>query len=140
MSWDDERSAVEQRFSASWGDTTPVRYENVKWVEPTDGEWVALSIQGAGANQISLNVSALVRFDGLISVQVFAKENTGTRVIRNLAEQAASIFRRADFSKDSSGRIVCQIPWIKAVGTKNGWYQVNVIVPYHRDALYGKAP
>lgn len=137
MSFEDERRAIEGRFEEKWANQTKVRWENLEWNEPKeDSSWVSLTIVNVDANQIDLRETALHRFDGLIIIQVFVKKDTGTSEMRKRLDTAASIFRRAQFSKGNSGIIKCRSPFYQRVGESGGWNQTNLTVPFIRDALH----
>jgi hypothetical protein len=138
MSFALERSAIEGRFSANWSGTSAdrVRYENVKFTIPTSGSWVSLKIVNGGARVAGISANnPLNRYQGLIIVDVFVPEDTGTETARGLADSAASIFRNVQFSSGASGTITTRVPTITPVGIVEGWYQLSMSVGYHRDKV-----
>jgi len=140
MSFQDERRAIEDRFQTLWAAKTKIRWENIPWEEPkTDPEWVSLSITNGDGEQIELRENALHRFSGTIIVQVFTKEMTGTNRARELANDVATIFRRAEFSKGASGTIVTRTTSIRTIGINSGWFQMNAVTPFIRDAFHTQA-
>jgi hypothetical protein len=103
---------------------------------PTTGSWVALKIVNGVARVAGICASTpLNRYQGLIIVDVFVPEDTGTATARTLAESAASIFRNKQFSSGNSGTITTRVPSIAQVGIVNGWYQLSVSVGFHRDKV-----
>lgn len=130
----DERKAIESRLQAAWT-ATPIRFENVPFVE-TDQPYVALFILDGEGQQISAGTVALRRWPGLIIVQVFERPDSGTQGIRTWADSLAAIFDRQQFSSGNSGLIRCRIPSIVPIGIREGWFQLNVTVPFIRDRDY----
>lgn len=135
MSFQDELAAIETRLKTNWT-TTPIKFENVPFTEPTTA-YVALNIVVGEGLQISLGATnVLRRWPGIIMMRVFAPENTGTKVVRQYADSLGAIFDRAQFSSGNSGVISCRIPSIETVGLQSGWWQINVSVPYRRTRQY----
>lgn len=131
----DERQAIEERFNTNWGTTSPVKWENVEFVQPQNTAWVALRIMSGEGKQVTLQgpTDGMNRWQGSIVIEVNAPGASGTEAAKTLADTAAGIFRRQNFSQGSSGLIRCRIPWIDQVGVNEaGWYQLNVICPYTR--------
>lgn len=130
----DERRAIEATFSAAYS-TTTVKYENVSFNKPNTA-WVALTVLSTEAKRITLGDNTqLHRFPGMIVVNIFTPEDKGTQEAREIADTISDIFRDAQFSAGSSGLITCRTPSLDSVGTRDGWYQLNVITPFHRDKL-----
>lgn len=134
MSWEAERNAIESRLAANWT-TTPIRYENVPFRE-TVGPYIALFILDGEGEQISLGTPALRRWPGVIKIQVFVPQDTGTKLARTYADILGILFDRAQFSSGNSGTIRCRVPSILHVGVTNGWDQINVTIPFVRDRQY----
>jgi len=132
--FEDERRAIESRMAANWT-TTPIRYENVPFTE-TREPYVACFIRDGEGHQISLGTVALRRWSGLIIIQIFVQQDKGTTLAKTYADTVAAIFDRAEFSTGNSGPIRCRIPSITEVGVTNGWFQVNVTIPFIRDRQY----
>ena len=132
--FEDERVAIEQRFHDNWT-ATPIVWGNVTFKEQT-APYVALFILDGEGRQASLGTVALRRWDGLIVVQVFTVEDTGTKLGRTYADTIGAIFDRAEFSYANSGLIRCRVPSVATVGVQNGWFQHNVSVPFIRDKVY----
>jgi len=135
MSFADERKAIETRFAANFT-ALPVQYENQRFAMPATGGWARLTIRNAGAGQISTGSSPLHRYAGVILADVFMPEETGSQAARTHADTIEAIFRRAQFSSGSSGTILCRTPSITTVGVADGWFQVQVSVPFQRDRIF----
>ena len=126
MSFANERSSIEARLSANWT-TTAVNYSNVDFDTPNNSPWVRLSILNGQSDYRAINSKKIHL--GLISIQVFTPVNTGTASIREYADTLASIFDDQSFDD-----VVCGVASIASVGSSDVWYQVNITIPYRRDA------
>jgi len=134
MSYEQERDDIETHFLTEWTTTTKIRWDNVKWDNPAeDPSWVALTIITDEADQISLGDNPRYRFPGMVIVQVFVKEGTGTGVVNQLADQVVEAFRLRTLGTAPTGFVKFQTPWKRREGVKNGWFQMNVFAPYQRD-------
>lgn len=132
--FDAERQAIETRLEANFV-AIPIKYENVPFPE-TEDPYCAIFVRRGAGNQISLgNSPQLQRWTGIIVVQVFVPADTGTQAAAAYADQIAAVFNRQEFSVSGSGLIRCRVPQTDTVGVRNGWFQMNVTVPYRRDKL-----
>ena len=135
MSFADERKAIESRLAAAWT-TTPIRYENVPF-GAISTPYVALFIIDGQGQQISLGTAPVLRrWVGIIMIQVFVPQDTGTQIVKSYADTIGVIFDRAQFSSGNSGTIRCRVPSIQSIGIQNGWQQINVSIPFIRDRQY----
>ena len=132
-----ERKAIEERFLTQWALSTKsavvTLFENSAISPPTEEPFVALYIRSGAGQQISLGSSPLDRYDGLIIVQVFVPEETGTQEAREIADVVETIFKRQSFSSGAGGLIRCRLAALDPMGNKAGWLQSNVSIPYQRD-------
>ena len=127
-----ERQAIEARLSANFT-AIPIRYENVPFQE-TQAAYCALFIRRGEGNQITLgNSPQLQRWAGVIIAQVFVPEDGGTQTALGHADTIAAVFNRQEFSAGQSGLIRCRVARVETVGTRSGWHQLNVVIPYIRD-------
>ena len=136
MSFEDERRAIEARFADNFT-ATPIKYENVPFDAPDDAAWVALSMSGTrerGAVKMGLKAGEFNRYPGVIRVDIYIPEDTGTAVARQHADTIRAIFKDQKFSAGSSGVITTRAPRYETLGVENGWYHGRVTTPYYRDA------
>lgn len=134
MSFEDERRAIEGRFSSNYSDTA-VKYENVPFDQPSTS-WVALNVlSGEGINGSFGGTTNLQRNSGVIQVTIHTTEDSGTKTNRQLGDTVAGVFRNAQFSAGSSGTITCRMPAYIPRGIVDGWYTAVVSVPYRRDKI-----
>ena len=132
MGYEDERAAIEAKFTTGWAGATPIAYENVKYTPVAGTAFVSLDIVPAGSNQITLGDSPLYRHGGAISIGIYTPKWQGTKIAKDYADAAAAIFRNAN----AFSGILCRAPYMDVVGEKDGWYKINVIVPFQRDEIF----
>lgn len=134
MSFEDERHAIEGRFEDNYS-STDVKFENTPFKQPSEASWVALTILPGNGQQMSIGTgssSRLKRFAGIIQIDIFTKENVGSKAARDLADTVAAVFDSVQFSNGSSGTITTRVPSLSTLGVENGWLHSVVSVAYHR--------
>jgi len=132
--WDHARIAVEKRLNDNWM-TTPIRFwsSNAPFNVPATA-YIALMVEEFDGRQITLGgTPQLHRYAGQITIQVLVPERTGASVALGYCDTLDDLFRRAQFSYSNSGLITCRTPQRRDVGVTQGWYQVNLVIPYQRD-------
>lgn len=137
----DARIAIETRLYDNWQSPpgtlrTPIRYwtSGAPFEIPDATPWIALSVQRESGRQASFGVAPqLHRYEGLIIVQVFVPERTGSQDMDTYLDLLDPIWRCAQFSYGDSGLITCRTPEAEPVGTADGWFQKNLKVAYRRD-------
>lgn len=108
----DERQAIETVFAQAWGVTCPVEYQNVTFNPPADGSaWVRLTIRSGSAWPASLGDPTRwhERRAGVLILQLFVPEGSGTVAARTLADRFANLFRlrTLPLANDGSVRFAC---------------------------------
>ena len=132
MTFESERLAIESRFHNNWSTAIKVVYDNMKYTPVADTPYVRLSLENIESRQTSLGNSRLWRNNGLIFIDIFVPEHTGTKILRGYIDTAAAIFRGVTFSG-----IVCRAPYQPSPGqVLNGWYQMSIAIPYFVDGVY----
>ncbi len=151
--WADERAAIEGYFNTNWGTTTPIRWENIPFIQPgtqnrTRQPWVALFIREATAGKASIGATPLRRSVGTIVVQIFTDLNIGTNLARDYASQVADLWRDVTITSVGTTNGIIAIggahdgafntePHITVVGDEgNGWFMTTVTVRYRRDDIF----
>ena len=124
-----ERAAIEAKFATGWANRTPVAFDNSRFISPTAGSWVRLTIIPGDSFNASLGVNH-VRNVGIISLQIFVQEDSGTRQARQLADQAATILENQRFNG-----IRTRAASLARVGESGSYLQMNLNVPYYRDVI-----
>ena len=135
MSFEDERRAIESRFASNFTTVTADRiaWENRRFKQPDTGTWVRFTVLNGETRNAALSNTILKRTIGVIAVQVFVPELTGTKTAREAADAVATVFQNQQFSAGNSGTITCRAASIRSIGIDAGWFQINVTCPYQRD-------
>jgi len=134
----DERLAIGLLFDTAWkaGSNTSLAIPNRNFTKPAELPWVRLSYQTDIATSIEIG-KGQHRHPGTVFVQVFTPEDQGDKPALVLADEAALIFRGKQVSSGANGRIIFRTPMIRAIGvTDDGWFQVNVVIPFIRDEFF----
>lgn len=135
-----ERAAVTTLFETAWGSKSAVKWPNYEFNEAAQVEpWVAFTLLTGEGLQISLGDRALHRYGGLVIIQVFQKELTGTKEQRLFAGKVSEIFIRKELVLPDEAVITFRTPFAKDVGLINGWNQINVNCPYIRSAFHERS-
>lgn len=133
--FDDERRAIEARFGGNYS-STAIQWENIDFPQPDENtSWVALRLISGSGSQVSLgtgNTSRQTRFNGIIQVDIYTPEGTGTKGARDLADVISAIFDGVQFSAGDSGTIYCGVPDYRILGQENGRFRSVVSVAYQR--------
>lgn len=125
-SFQDALKIAEQRMLALWT-TTPIRWDNVEFDPPSDAPWVSFHVLPGRSDKTDL--INRYRSWGMVDVQVFVPVGDGSQPAFALADQIAVIWRSV-----TVGGIIFKTPSVQRVGdTQDGWYQVNLSVPFYWD-------
>lgn len=124
---------MQSRFITQWADETPVAYDNDEFDTPSaDVEWARFNIQFNVGFQESFGNTGNRKFRraGLIFIQVFTPENTGSFRGTELARRALNIF-----DGERLGDIWFVNGVIRSAGNINGWFQTNVSIEFRYDEV-----
>lgn len=85
---------VESRLASQWGVTTPIRYENVEFTQPSGGSWISVSVKESDSQKITLGSGTQYhRTIGTIFVEIFTPVGVGAVVARGYADILKNIFK-----------------------------------------------
>jgi hypothetical protein len=140
---DNERAVLASAFKTAMDPVLSAdrqRYPNQTFTAPDDGTYVAFTFNSGPGDKIELNnpaSSSLHRYSGLVIVQVFQKENTGTSEARQLANTVVNTFRDKEIPLGGGTGLLRfqRSPEVRTIGVQEGWYQLNVFCPYNRDVF-----
>lgn len=146
MSFETFRETVITEFLNNWDtSTTPVLLENqaayIKGTGSIDAvvdngltEFVHFFIRENDSIQADLGLTPRVRFLGRVIIQLFVVAGTGEDRIRKLADIAVVILQRKQLV-GIQFRTSKLINIGEAGGANEGYYQMNLEVPYQRDLI-----
>jgi len=129
----DIRQAIESRFSTNWI-ATDVSWDNVPYTPDANTAFVRLMINEVDSFQASIATVPCHRFIGIIHILIMVPVGTGTNTARGYADDAATIFRNANFDG-----IQCRSPRIVRVGDIGEHYQYSVMLNFWYDAILANA-
>lgn len=136
MSYLGETSDIETLFTNEWTvehPDVPIEYDNSDHDPGENETYVTLIVLPARASQIELGKPTNnYRHWGNIVVQVHTPRDLGSGRARELADTASGIFRSRHFGAG----IIVQTPVVERVGEVEQYYQVNVVAPFWRDAIF----
>lgn len=135
MSYEQEAIDIESLFAAEWaaGPNTPVEYDNSDYNISAGVPYVTLTIQSGPAFQADLGKPTnTYRHNGLIIVQIHTPVDEGSAIARGLADEAATIFR----TRFIGAGIITKTPDFDRIGVSGAYYQINMLIPFHRDTIF----
>lgn len=128
MTYEQIRQAITTRMMAFTGidaDSIELPNDSVR-IDPAGKEkWCRLSIQNAEAHMAGMADRPYTRKPGLIVIQCFAREQTGMKALTELADKL-----EAHFAYWRTGNLECLEASMIPAGTRDGWMQVNVRIPF----------
>lgn len=131
--FNDERAAIEARLQSNLSGT-PIEFENVRFTKPNGSPYVALFIRGGTGNQASIGASRNVhRWPGIIQVDIFVPEDSGTKAAREIADTVSGIFLNESFASGTDGLIRCQTPSYQDFGVTNSYHRGVLTINYRRE-------
>ncbi len=134
LSPDQARKAIQSAFTATWGTSTPVAFDNKAFdANALNVPWVRLNVQFtsgsiAGLGQVG---TRCFRNEGLVFVQVFTPVGGGVSPNDLLATTARNVFRGVQLA----GGLWFRNEGITHVGPEGKWYQQNVSAEFIFDEV-----
>lgn len=132
--FDAEREAIEEAFRTGWAGATEIQLENVTFQQPDADPWVALWILRGQGEQRTLGRTALLKWAGVVQVDVNVphRYGKGTSGPLELVATASSIFERAQLTTDDGARLFFRIPWVESTERRGEWHTTTMRVRYDR--------
>ena len=128
MSFENECALLEARFATSWSTATPIAWDNVTYKPVAGTPFVRFRVINGFSSQKTTGPTPLYRSDGIVNISIFANLGGGRKAADLYSDRAAGIFRGW-----SSSGLTCRAPYVTRFGEEDGWYQINVTVPYFRN-------
>lgn len=128
MTYEQIRAALTARMVAFTGiDQARIDYPNQPTVftPPAAGLWCRFNVQYATAFMAGMADKPYTRKPGQVSIQCFARLNTGTKAINELADAL-----EAHFAYWMSGDLECMEVSQVVAGEFEGFYQINVNIRF----------
>lgn len=137
MTFKEFRIFAEVKMAADWL-TTPIEFENLSEsialtaAKNNKTPWVRFLIRDGDGNLVTIGSgSRLDRYVGVLIIQIFVAQKTGTSTAAGYADTISNIW------KGFNGQPCLQFftPSINIVGENQGWSQINVNVTFQNDEL-----
>ncbi|MGU9816022.1 phage tail terminator-like protein [Pseudomonas sp. LF135] len=128
MTYEQIRAALTARMVAFIGiDQARIDYPNqpIVFTPPAAGLWCRFNVQYATAFMAGMADKPYTRKPGQVSIQCFARLNTGTKAINELADAL-----EAHFAYWMSGDLECMEASQVVAGEFEGFYQINVNIRF----------
>lgn len=128
MTYEQIRAALTARMVAFTGiDQARIDYPNQPTIftPPAAGLWCRFNVQYATAFMAGMADKPYTRKPGQVSIQCFARLNTGTKAINELADAL-----EAHFAYWLSGDLECMEASQVVAGEFEGFYQINVNIRF----------
>jgi len=127
MSFVTLQTAIENKFATGFT-SYPIKWQNVNFNSDAHDIFVDFQIAEGETIRASIGTHPLARTVGVISANIYLRQNVGTVVGRTIADQIAAIFRDSQFSG-----VTCMMPTVRNLGAHEGRYIVNVSTQFHYD-------
>lgn len=128
MGFEAVRIAIESRLKDNLLSSVPIKFDNVPFNYPSKKtSYVALVILTGEGFQIAMSPKRY-RHVGIITGQIFAPEDKGTKEANEIADFIKEIFQGIQFSG-----ITCRAANTVRVGEIEGKFQINVNIPFFWD-------
>ena len=124
MSSENIRSKISDLFKTEFGVSNPtvlVDYENQKFTQPTGQPWVRLTIIDGDDYRENIGDFNAFKTMGVVNVQIMVPEKTGTKVMRDIADDVKLIFLDRQVTM-TGGSITFYGGELKPPREVAGWY------------------
>ena len=113
---------------SSWSAKT-VAYPNKQFDPPSDDIWFRVAVFPGESRAASLSTATRRwRNQGVLIVEVYVPTGQTDEDAVAIADDVVGFFRGVDLTG-----IVMQAPSIERVGLDEGFYRMNISIPYHAD-------
>lgn len=113
---------------ATWT-TTPIAWPNTPPLTASNAPWVRFSVIPFSRTWPTTPAGTKRVMDGEIVVQVFVPSGSGDGQAATLADAIGTLF-----GKYAASGVQCHEPKAPVVvGDKDGWYQINAIIPWRAE-------
>jgi hypothetical protein len=135
-----EMSLITNKFVTDWVPKFPglaIKYENRYFDLPVNVPWVGFFIRSGKVAEAAIS-AVMPRGVGIVYLQIFLPENTGTLIARQYADAFADVFDNWHTIYPASGNYPQGDFWFKRVNVaelpvKEGWLQWNCSIEFKHD-------
>lgn len=130
------RAAVFALFKAGWvgslASGIPVEYPNTKFSQPANGHWARITMQLGDRESVAIG-STRKRQVGILTLQIFAPENAGTKTAHQAADLFGSIVDEKQLTPSPGLLVEFENTGLAGPFTNNGFAQLNATVAFRVD-------
>ena len=124
------RAAIEAFLDSNWT-TTSVRWSNTQLDTSSLAAYITATILPVSAFQNVLGQSGGERRDWLLVFQVFTPADTGAGANETIVDELETLFNKRTIEEATVGNIEFGVPFKHEVGETEGWFQLNLQVPFY---------
>ena len=130
MTYDANRIAIQNHVISNWT-TTPIIHDSAEAATHQD-EWVRLRFADLRSDQASIGGAAVkYRHFGILIIEIYVTEQSGSGKATRYGDTLAALFRG-----ETVGDALFRAPVVRQIGRDEGWYRVNVEIPFQRDECF----
>lgn len=127
----EEYTALAGFFETAWNGETGISFDNEPFTPKVGTPWIRFTIRNGESSLASIGAPGnnFARYRGIVFVQVFTPLARGSTLNRTLADKVIEIFEGAGLDGFEIG-----LPSLTPTGNsiKDGWYQINISIPFTR--------
>lgn len=136
MSFDQAREAIFETFKTEFGTAYPstkVYFENQPFEQPKGAPWVSIAFLPNVSHRAALGPGNQFHHLGVLNVNVYVPENTGTKVMHQMGDKVFNILADREWSL-AAGALTTYGCERRTRGATQGWYIHNVQCEFRLDA------
>jgi hypothetical protein len=114
-----------------------VEWPNRAFEKPQGQPWIRFTVKDQRGLQIEMgSTNNTHRVYGSLILQVFVPADSGDGAALALGDALGELYRQKALNfADNSGHVRMRDPVLIPVGRDGGFWQTNVVIPFHRDDL-----
>lgn len=136
MSLDLMRQYVEVRLTNLLASSNPgmkIKYENVKFDQPSGQAYVSIYIIEGDSFRTNLGSSLVERHVGVLQIDIMTPEGTGTSARNQLADTIGGFFREQEAGFVDGSYVKFRNPRNTSLGNEGLFDRIAVSITYRRD-------
>jgi Bacteriophage related domain of unknown function len=137
MSVETMRASATAAFQTAWAyrfPDIPVKYENSRFKQPASA-WVSFQVLESDARRANVGTTKrFTRDEGFVVVEFYAVEETGTKLLNDMIDYAATIFDDRRFTLSDGDYVTYYSGKKTTQGQDAGFYKKTLITMFYRDS------
>jgi len=128
---------VLQDYVSAQTPVIPVAWPNRAFDQTQGQTWLRFTVIDVTGAQIEMgSVNNTHRAYGSLILQIFTPADSGDGAGLVLGDAIGKLYRQKALNfPDASGHVRMRDPVLKTIGRADGFWQVNLVIPFHRDDL-----